>query len=1185
VRAFAKAPSAGSTTHGNGSTFSFGVLAAILACAAAFLGIGAPAASAATAIDSYAYLSTFGEGGGYPLGPQGNGVAVDQDSGTVFFAYQNLGMWIYPPDPNPGDGTLVNPENSSGHLVQNVAVDSATDAVYVSDTYFGPGVFKLVSDGAPTPTYTFEPAFAPDPSLLVSPDGLAVDPSTHDVLVADRGAAKVYRFDSSDGSLIASFDGSSNPGGGFQTPNSVVVSPAGDFYVNDVGAGRVDYFASDGSWLGQLPLPAGSSPQSVAVNPVNSEVAVLDVRDRVYIDAFSAAGTATFSSFLPSNIDSATAGIAWDGSRGRIYVNTGNNSVNVFAPAILAGVDPPEATAGRNTAHVTAEVAPGGESTTAWIEYCPSTASCDNYPAFGGSPTNPWKRGPAHEGLTADTTIEDDLPLYSNATWRLRVTAENSKLSNTSSPTTLASPLLVPGVETQGATSVTETSAELTGTIDPIGDPTTYHFEFGETAAYGAQVPLLTEAPAGNNRQPRTVAQTISGLQSKTTYHYRLVATNSAGEAFGADRTFTTLGSTEAAPPRAYEQVTPVDQHGAPVNGTTHFWAAEDGSWYVTGAGAAEPDGTSSQLWQHFLSRRGLSGWSDWTQIDPPRSNDILTTEATTAGVSEDGTHALVVSNRVLDQGGYDGGGNLYVYDIDSGEYTFVGGSSDFTAYTLLAGIQALPKIFVWASPDFSSLVFRSAPPLLPGVTGTQLYRWNKSAGLELESVMPDGEPPLGIISEASAAAGTRRQVSDDGSVSYFSITAGPDFGVYRRSGGQTTPISVVEGDANHTPQFGQIEAVSRDGRYAVFISGVPLSSDAPEDGSALLYRYDSVTEDLTYLHRVHFDTSAVHAISDDAQTAYFFDGADLIVARGDEIRNLGPDGSDNIGVMSPSGRYYAWGHEGKIMLYDAETDTADCVSCLADGSAGGTPYLLNTGRKPGNRAPRLVLDNGTVVFGTKNQLVTQDQNASFDVYAYQLGRVTLISPGDGPYDALITEVSADARDIFFTTDEALVSQDTNRVSDVYDARIGGGFAEPAPAPTCEGEACKGTSAGPPAVPNLGSFASGNKRGANGAAATVGVRKLTAADRATLARGGKAHLKVKVGGPGKVTVTGKASGSAMAKKAGVVSVPLSLSKGALSELRAKGSLPLSLTVHFQDAKPKVVSVTLRSTSFKKGGSR
>jgi hypothetical protein len=39
------------------------------------------------------------------------------------------------------------------------------------------------------------------------------------------------------------------------------------------------------------------------------------------------------------------------------------------------------------------------------------------------------------------------------------------------------------------------------------------------------------------------VSANVSNLAAKTTYHYRLVATNSAGTTFGGDRQFTTPGS------------------------------------------------------------------------------------------------------------------------------------------------------------------------------------------------------------------------------------------------------------------------------------------------------------------------------------------------------------------------------------------------------------------------------------------------------------------------------------------------------------------------------------------------------------------------------------------------------------------------------------------------------------------
>jgi len=1150
----------------------------------------APMAKAAEPIDSFAYLATFGPGESFSFLSEPSAVAVDQDSGRIFVGEGAFGSArIFTPNSSPGgeELTTVDVFGVTGRLASNVAVDSSTDALYASDrSGYGIGVARLVSDGAPTPTYTLDPSFAPESDLLVGPAGIAVDPTTHDLLVADRSAGKVYRLDSSDGSLVSTIDGPE--GGDFQAPNAVAVSAAGEIYVVDVDSGRVDRFAADGSWLSRLPLSAGASPKTIAVNPTSGEVAVLELRvGQTVIDGFSASGTLEFSAPFPSSINGTPGGIAWDGGSDRIYVTPANATVHTFVPAVQPGVDPPAGTPGRNTMLVKADVAPGGEATTAWLEYCPATAACDDYPAFGvGGAKNPWKRGPAHEGLTSDTTIEDEFPLYSNASWKLRVTAVNDKLSN-SATSTVNSPLLVPTVETQGAASVTGVSAELTGLIDPIGDLTTYHFEYGPTTAYGSQAPLTGEAAAGKNRQPRTVTQLITGLQPETTYHYRLVATNSVGETAGADRTFTTTGA-GGATTHAYEMVTPVDQHGALVNGSTNFWSATDGSWFVTGSGAAEPDGTSSVIWQHFLSRRSSTGWSDWSQIDPPRFSNNGTTEGGVAAVSEDGTHALVISNRVLDAGGIEGGGNLYVYDLDNGTFEFVGGVSNedyLDAYVWLAGLQKIAEVFIWGTPDFSSVVFRSQPPLLPGAPEFQIYRWSRAGGLELESTMPDGEPPSGSTTPPTGLPGEHRQVSDDGSVSYFSIDLnGSDYGVYRRADGQTTAISVIEGDPTHTPWPGRIEGVSRDGRYAIFSSLVALTPDDPGTGVGL-YRYDADEEAATYLSTVDQGNAVVAGVSGTTQTAIFTAGGPGKVLVGNQIRPLDFFGPTNASISS-SGRYLGWISGREVFLYDAATDTSTCVSCLADGSAGGDAYLMNGGRPPGNRAPRLVFDNGLIVFSTKNQLVTEDQNDRFDVYTYQNGKLTLISPGDGPYDALVVEAAAEGRDIFFSTDQGLIPRDTNNVADVYDARAGGGFTEPAPATECEGEACKGPLTSPAPRTDLGTSALGKSGGSknNPIASITRVKKLTAADRAALARGGKAHLKVKVGGPGKVTVTGKASGSARAKKAGTVSVPISLTKSALSQLKAKGSLTITLTVHFDGTK-KAVSMTLRTTTSKKGGSR
>jgi hypothetical protein len=99
-------------------------------------------------------------------------------------------------------------------------------------------------------------------------------------------------------------------------------------------------------------------------------------------------------------------------------------------------------------------------------------------------------------------------------------------------------PLPEPPVATTGAPdSITETTANLNGTVDPNGSPTTYHFEYGTSAGYGLTTPENT-APEGSDPVPAKAA--IGGLTRNTTYHYRLVATNPAGVSRGVDRTFRT---------------------------------------------------------------------------------------------------------------------------------------------------------------------------------------------------------------------------------------------------------------------------------------------------------------------------------------------------------------------------------------------------------------------------------------------------------------------------------------------------------------------------------------------------------------------------------------------------------------------------------------------------------------------
>jgi hypothetical protein len=94
-----------------------------------------------------------------------------------------------------------------------------------------------------------------------------------------------------------------------------------------------------------------------------------------------------------------------------------------------------------------------------------------------------------------------------------------------------------PTVTTSSATNVTTNSATLNGTVNPNGLSTTYYFQWGTTTAYGHATPSL---PAGSGTGNSAVSTNLTSLTPNTNYHYRLVATNSAGTNYGSDINFKT---------------------------------------------------------------------------------------------------------------------------------------------------------------------------------------------------------------------------------------------------------------------------------------------------------------------------------------------------------------------------------------------------------------------------------------------------------------------------------------------------------------------------------------------------------------------------------------------------------------------------------------------------------------------
>jgi len=110
-------------------------------------------------------------------------------------------------------------------------------------------------------------------------------------------------------------------------------------------------------------------------------------------------------------------------------------------------------------------------------------------------------------------------------------------------PATAAATVIYP--PRAGSAVRTATGFELTGTVYDYGGTTSWHFEYGTTAEYGTSAPV----PDGETTAIfAPVSAQISGLLPNTTYHWRLVSTNTVeGTAATADQTFST--ATSSTPP------------------------------------------------------------------------------------------------------------------------------------------------------------------------------------------------------------------------------------------------------------------------------------------------------------------------------------------------------------------------------------------------------------------------------------------------------------------------------------------------------------------------------------------------------------------------------------------------------------------------------------------------------------
>jgi pimeloyl-ACP methyl ester carboxylesterase len=177
-----------------------------------------------------------------------------------------------------------------------------------------------------------------------------------------------------------------------------------------------------------------------------------------------------------------------------------------------------------NSATLNGYINPNGASTTAYFQYG-TTTSYENISTSGNFGTTAQNIG---------STVAD---LLANTLYHYRIVAYNSGGTNYGNDVTFATTSTTAVAQTHPATSVTSSSATLNGTITPPnGVSTTFYFQYGTTS-------YTTTSASGNTTITINVSDPITGLSPNTTYHYRVVASNSIGASYGSDVSFITVST------------------------------------------------------------------------------------------------------------------------------------------------------------------------------------------------------------------------------------------------------------------------------------------------------------------------------------------------------------------------------------------------------------------------------------------------------------------------------------------------------------------------------------------------------------------------------------------------------------------------------------------------------------------
>ncbi len=633
-------------------------------------------------------------------------------------------------------------------------------------------------------------------------------------------------------------------------------------------------------------------------------------------------------------------------------------------------------------------------------------------------------------------------------------------------------PPVAPVVGREFTSEVGVSEVKLGALVNPGGIQTTYRFEYGPTGAYGNSTPF-PEGSVGEGLEAHAVWAAASSLAAGTTYHYRVVASNELGTAYGPDQTFTTLSAEEAACPneqlrggfaerlpdcRAYELVTP------PVKSASQFDADSQNAYSSTVAAdgeaitllTQEPRPGAPNAGEEYVATRGAGGWiaedimplESYDGVGCPEyqfvyaHSEQLTKDVIQAG---GGSRATASKNYAEDpescnpegrqvvSGEPVGYENLLVRDNATGTYQLVNVTPP--------GVTPADTHFQASSTDLSHVFFTETSPLAAGAQyGVEnLYEWDEGA-LRLVSVLPDGTAVPGSLAVKAGTPEHENVLSSDGSRVLFTYGGA----LYDRIDGQRTVQIDEKQDGSGLSGGGSFTAATSDGSKVFFLDESKLTTDS----TAAAGEPD--------LYECTLPKGASKCELSDLTVASGGEHADVL-----RVTPLGSHDSSYVyfvaeGVLASNTREFT-NSEGKTVVEGAEVGKENLYLWNGEKTtfiATGVSYSGRHGLQQTSPDGKwLTFESQKSLTGYDNVEPNSASAEEFFLYSAVTGQLDCAScnptgepviaeggvpsvPGTAGEQFGVfrsRHLLTDAGQVFFETREALVPSDTNGVLDVYE--------------------------------------------------------------------------------------------------------------------------------------------------------